>query len=903
MDGHNSPYLERSGVPLADGGGSDTTADDNRPLVAIVLPLFRHSVLVDEAIASVMAQKTTFPFNLVIVNDGCPHAESDEALRHYTRAHPTRIVYLHKRNNGLSAARNTGINFALNAWPSIRAVYLLDADNRLFPFALQRAWDTLFADPQIGWAYPDIDMFGIENNARASGQYSVLKHLGENYCEAGSMVRRDVFDAGLRFDENMKLGFEDWDFWLQCIGAGYVGAHVDCMGFRYRKRPESMLSNSERDRAEILAFIFRKHKALFHRNALVLREHREAPRYAIHLGDSNEVIFSTDPRLPSERMPWSAFVQRFVDAWVDPQATLVPNFIVYTTSAFLATLGDLRLLNWCFWRLEEALNGDPAFATITIDSGNEPDRLRLRSGPADERPDTVQRCGLIMVSRVLLQECVADPTTDWIVSLSGPRPLPPVFNVCIQVESAGSEPRASGISVMLRSCFELRDVGGDTSSRPKPEWRACESRNRSDLYQVTRELLKVPAVYPRVRSQPQERNVGFLLPLVSIGGVEKVAINLARAVGKLGWKPHLFVFAMSEVQGLGDLVEAFETINFLDDPLAGRYDPSVRYGGTGFSTWVRDGNHQRAIGMLSAMDAVINCHSVDAHALIGALRRQGMATLCHLHLVDHDTYGAPTGIPYQAIAYEHSYQAILVISEKLRRWCHAMGVPADKIVMAKNAPSYRMSAPVVDGVLAERQQRRSGPLRVAFIGRLDRQKGLDRLTLIVQMTEHWRLPLEWRVVGGSVLAEDAAKLDVAALERYRHPPALTPEALTGHLSWADVLVLPSYFEGVPLMVLEAMRVGVVPLVTRVGALHEIVTDGDTGLIVDNGPRHAVAQAMVHRLRMFCDDRALLLAFAERAALAASVHDWDATAQAVVERLDTLVDTRTTPLPYASHEAV
>jgi glycosyltransferase involved in cell wall biosynthesis len=902
MDGHHRSSPVRDGEPLTAAPHCATTADGSQPMVAVVLPLFRHSVLVSEAIASVMAQRTKFEFRLVVVNDGCPHAESDETLRHYALAYPDRIVYLHKRNNGLSAARNTGIDFALSAWPSVRAIYLLDADNRLFPFALQRAWETLHADPQIGWAYPDMDMFGIENNAGASGPYSVLKHLGENYCEAGSLVRREIFDKGLRFDESMKLGFEDWDFWLQAVEAGYVGAHVDCMGFRYRKRPESMLSNSERDRAEIIAYMHRKHKALFHRNEIALLEHREAPRYAIHLGDTNEVIFATDPRLASQRMPWSEFTPRFLGAWADPQGTYSPNFLVYTTKTFLATLGELRLVNWCFWRLEEALNGDPAFATVTLEAnGNAPDLVRLRTSTAEEMSDLPQRSGLVMVSRRIFQECVADKTTDWIVSLAGSQPLPPVFKLKIEAdcEAAVGECRTTGVSVMLRSLFEFRDVGGDAGNRLAPEWRARESRSRSDLHLVSRELLKVWTVYPRVRSQPEERNVGFLLPLVSIGGVEKVAVNLARAVGKLGWRPHLFVFAATEAQGLGYLTEAFETINFLDDGLAGRYDPAVRYFGTGFSTWVRDGDHRRAIGLLTAMDAVINCHSVDAHAIIGSLRRLGIATLCHLHLVDHDAYGAPTGIPYQAIAYEHSYQGILVISEKLKAWCHAMGVPADKLVMATNAPSYPLSPWVIERLLAERRERQGGKLRVAFIGRLDRQKGLDRLTALVHMAERLALPVEWRVVGGTVLAEDAARLDVAALEPYRHPPALTPAALNSHLSWADVLVLPSYFEGVPLTVLEAMRVGVVPLVTRVGAVHEIVADGDTGLIVDNGPRHAVVDAMLDRLRGLCDDRALLLRLAERAAQAASAYDWDATARVVVERLDKLVDKRTTPLPYAT----
>ncbi len=51
----------------------------------------------------------------------------------------------------------------------------------------------------------------------------------------------------MRFDETMREGFEDWDFWLQAIAAGFVGRHLPRAGFQYRKRMESMLAESERN--------------------------------------------------------------------------------------------------------------------------------------------------------------------------------------------------------------------------------------------------------------------------------------------------------------------------------------------------------------------------------------------------------------------------------------------------------------------------------------------------------------------------------------------------------------------------------------------------------------------------------------------------------------------------------
>ena len=143
------------------------------PQVAVVLPVFKHSILFDEAIRSALAQQTALDFRIVIVNDGCPFEETHVAALEHARAHPDRVVYLRRPNGGLSAARNTGIDFALETWPGVQAIYLLDADNRLFPHALQRAWDALMSDPLAGWAYPDVDMFGAEINVCTGGPYSI----------------------------------------------------------------------------------------------------------------------------------------------------------------------------------------------------------------------------------------------------------------------------------------------------------------------------------------------------------------------------------------------------------------------------------------------------------------------------------------------------------------------------------------------------------------------------------------------------------------------------------------------------------------------------------------------------------------------------------------------------------
>lgn len=878
----------------------DTSAADRSPVraapaaagpqIAIVLPVFKHSILFDEAIRSALAQQTMLDFRIVIVNDGCPFEETHVAALEHSRAHPDRIVYLRQRNGGLSAARNAGIDFALKTWPGIQAIYLLDADNRLFPHALQRAWDALMGDPQAGWAYPDVDMFGAEVNVCTGGPYSILKHMFENYCEAGSLVRAEMCRAGLRFDESMKLGFEDWDFWLQAVEAGWVGRHVPAMGLRYRKRPESMLSNSERDRSEILSYMRRKHKALYNHSAILALEQREAPRYGIFFGNANEVLLTTDPLDVGETLRWQDFIDRFMQSWAEPQHAYCPNFLVFTTSEFLFALDDVKLLHWTLWRLEDALQSGASVAGVTLDPGDGTGRLKIETAPAGTRQELIRQAKLIMMPRRVLQDCIADGSASWLSSIAENMPLPPtaILSVKADRDSMREVPAVGAVSILLRAFFEARDLHHAGHQYTKGRWRPVESIPRSDLFYAARELLRVRTLVPFVPKSSEDRHIGFVLPLASFGGVEKVALNLARAMTAQGWHPHLFIMASQEVASIDELRDVFATISFLDDSACGRYDPSTRYFGTGFSSWVREGDHRRALGLMMAMDAVVNCHSVEAHALMAELRRAGILTFAHLHLVDRGKMNEPTGAPYQVIAYEHSYQGILVISRQLYDWCRAMGVPEGKLAHAPNAPSYPLEDETVARVRAVRETRRGQPLRVAFIGRLDRQKGLDRLQALLNLTLDTVPDIQWRIVGGTVLGDEASEAAAEQLRPYVHPVARTPEELTEHLAWADVLVMPSYFEGVPLMLLEAMRLGVVPIATRVGAVHEIIEDGETGFLVRDGALHSVVGEMLRKVTLLHRERGRLQAMSAATAERSEGRVWDRAAEALVGALDRLI---------------
>ncbi len=216
-----------------------------------------------EAVESALAQQADFDIAIIIVDDGCPFPKRKSSAPPMRRPMPT--SFMSASPMAASAlARNYGVDFAFDLFPGIEAIYFLDADNRITPPAMQDVFDFLKSRPEIDWVYPNIDKFGIGWNGSYQAPYSRLLHMTfDNICEAGSMVSRRVFDAGIRFDETMKAGFEDWEFWLQCISHDFVGANYPFFGFDYRQRAESMLRDSHRTKAAIMAYIREKHKKLF----------------------------------------------------------------------------------------------------------------------------------------------------------------------------------------------------------------------------------------------------------------------------------------------------------------------------------------------------------------------------------------------------------------------------------------------------------------------------------------------------------------------------------------------------------------------------------------------------------------------------------------------------------------
>jgi len=99
------------------------------------------------------------------------------------------------------------------------------------------------------------------------------------------------------------------------------------------------------------------------------------------------------------------------------------------------------------------------------------------------------------------------------------------------------------------------------------------------------------------------------------------------------------------------------------------------------------------------------------------------------------------------------------------------------------------------------------------------------------------------LVVGTLDAPTAAILDDPAIApRSVRIPFCPPEELAGLYAAADYVAIPSMFEGMPNVLLEAMACGVVPIVSDAGAMREVITDGETGFLFASEDRRAAGAA-------------------------------------------------------------
>ena len=183
--------------------------------VSIVIPAFRASGDIPDALASIFRQTFT-DYEVIVVNDGSPDtADLERALA----PHQSRIRYIVQPNSGAAAARNTGIRASCG-----RFIAFLDADDVWLPEFLERQVRFLTAHPSCALVYADAIISGetplarrrFAETAPSKGPVTLLTLLQQrcNIMLSTVVVRREPLIESGMFDESVRRG-HDADLWFR----------------------------------------------------------------------------------------------------------------------------------------------------------------------------------------------------------------------------------------------------------------------------------------------------------------------------------------------------------------------------------------------------------------------------------------------------------------------------------------------------------------------------------------------------------------------------------------------------------------------------------------------------------------------------------------------------------------
>lgn len=160
-------------------------------------------------------------------------------------------------------------------------------------------------------------------------------------------------------------------------------------------------------------------------------------------------------------------------------------------------------------------------------------------------------------------------------------------------------------------------------------------------------------------------------------------------------------------------------------------------------------------------------------------------------------------------------------------------LPKDKIYVLPNG----IEVPCYDA-----NKKDYSDCNIAYIGRICREKGIQELYDAVEALQH-DFPTIHLYLGGKWESEELRSQQKDKGEYISYLGWLGPEQKKNILQRCSVFVMPSYFEGQCIAVLEAMSYGCATIATKVGGLQQTFCDGEDGMLIEPQSTDALVNAL------------------------------------------------------------
>ena len=228
----------------------------NYDLISVIVPCFNSGKTLERTLNSILSQ-TWDQKEIILVNDGSTDKYTLEVINKFKKN--KNIVIVNQSNLGLSAARNIGCKYANGDY-----LYFIDSDDWIEPETLDLMYKKIISTKGISFVFSDLIIEGKYRKV-IKKEYNFFEQLFINQLPYSIFISRKTWSKYGGYDENMKLGYEDWELNIRLGSKSQFGARLALPLFHYNVSYSGMLiSKSSKYHAQIYNYIIKKNKKLFY---------------------------------------------------------------------------------------------------------------------------------------------------------------------------------------------------------------------------------------------------------------------------------------------------------------------------------------------------------------------------------------------------------------------------------------------------------------------------------------------------------------------------------------------------------------------------------------------------------------------------------------------------------------
>ena len=222
---------------------------------------------------------------------------------------------------------------------------------------------------------------------------------------------------------------------------------------------------------------------------------------------------------------------------------------------------------------------------------------------------------------------------------------------------------------------------------------------------------------------------------------------------------------------------------------------------------------------------------------INLAKRFGKKVILHEHAADFVEYYSASDNKDDIQSTLNKCDRLIVLSKSWQDYFASIGVDKNKIKVLNNIVSPPELHPEF--------HTRDGKLHLLYMGEISKRKGgFDLLKAVADHKEQFEGKLLLRMGGNQVDGDIRSFIREHSLESFvTYEGWIAGQKKIECLNWEDVYILPSYNEGLPIAILEAMAYHHPVISTPVGGIPEIITSNEDGLLVTPGNSEEIANAI------------------------------------------------------------